>query len=172
MSIISGIWPCVSVVDSTRNELFNHIHSAIETVKYFNSTENFLQHFGNHPTDPHLIVISNPTNIEHLSILIHPRVKNVYIYCSNNRLNEYDAWSERYSHVVAVLQHFDTLIRLILWDLSACIVDIANYYDSRNEKSLAQARYRYVYRLHISIEGDLNNRIGMIENIQPRKLNN
>jgi hypothetical protein len=170
--IISGIWPCVSVIDSTRDGLVNHLHSAIGTVKYFNSINNFLQDIHNNLADPHLIVISNPTNIEQFSRLIHRCVRRVYIYCSNNRLNEYDAWSEKYSPIVSVLQHFDTLTRLILWDLSACIVDIANYYDSENKTNLAQARYRYAYRLHVIIQGDLNNRIEMIQYTQSVKSNN
>jgi hypothetical protein len=117
-------------------------------------------------------VISNPTNIEQVITLIRSRVRRVYIYCSNNRLNEYDTWSERYPHIISVLQHFDTLTRLILWDLSACIMDIGNYYDSQNENHLAQARYYYVYRLHAIIQGDLNNRIQIIENIQSTKFDN
>ncbi len=131
-----------------------------------------MQHIDNHPIDPHLIVISNPTNVEHLSTLIRPRVQRVYIYCSNNRLQEYDRWSERYPNIVSVLQYVHTLIRLILWDLSACIMNIGNFYYNRNEKNLAQARYRYVYRLHVIIQGDLNNRMEMIESTQSIKFNN
>ena len=69
-------------------------------------------------------------------------VTNVYIYCSNNRINEYYALSEKYSNIVSVLQQIDTLTRLVLWDLSACVVDIGNYYDSQNKKKLAQTRYQ------------------------------
>ncbi len=160
------------MVDNDRNQFVNHLHSTIESVKHFYSIENVLQHIHDHPVDPHFIVVRNPINIEHLSLLLHPRVRRIYIYCSNNRLNEYDAWSEKYSHIVSVLQHVDTLTRLILWDLSACIVDIGNYYDAEKQTDLSQARYRYAYRLHVIIQGHLNNRIEMIEYSQSAKLNN
>ncbi len=160
MIIISGIWPCVSVISETRNDLVIHLHSAIEHMQYFNSTENFLQHFHNHAIDPHFIVLSNPIDIEHVSQLIH------------RHLNEYDTWRERHPHIISVLQYFHTLTRLILWDLSACIVDIGNYYDSENKKDFAQTRYRYAYRLHHMIQGNLNNRMEIIEFNRSNKLNN
>jgi hypothetical protein len=151
------------VIDSARNELFNHLHSVIGIVQYFNSTENCLQHIHNHCDDPQLVVICNPTNIEHLLALSHLPVRKVYIYSPNNPSKQYYALSERYPTVFSVMQHIDSLTRLILWDLSACIVDIGNYYDSENKKNLAQTRYRYAYRLHLVIREDLNNRIEMIE---------
>jgi hypothetical protein len=160
------------VIDSARNELVNHLHSSIENLKHFNSIDYFLQHLYSHPIDPHLIVLSNPTTVEHLSTLILRRVRRVYIYCSNTRLNEYDTWSKRYPNIVSVLQHFHSLTRLIIWDLSACIVDIGNYYDSENKRDLAQVRYCYAYRLHFIIQADLNNRIEMIEYNQSAKCSN
>lgn len=162
----------MSVIDSTRNQLVNHIHSVIDTIKYFNSTENFLKHIHNHPIDPHLVVISNPISAEHLHALIRYRVQSVYIYCSNHRLDEYDQWSKNFPNVVFVLQHFHTLTRLILWQLSACIMNIGERYDKENKNDLAQARYRYAYRLHVIIQSNLNNQIEMIEYTQPVKLNN
>ncbi|CAF4541258.1 unnamed protein product [Rotaria sp. Silwood2] len=154
----TGIWPCLSVVDNGRNGVFNHLNSVVGTVKYSDSIENCLQYVSNNREDPHLIVICDLTKIEYLPILIRSYVRNIYIYCPNKSLNEYCAWSERYPNVVSVLQHIDSLTRLILWDLSACIVDIGNYYDNENQKNLAQTRYRYAYRLHIIIREDLNNR--------------
>ncbi|CAF3868752.1 unnamed protein product [Rotaria sordida] len=161
----TGIWPCLYVIDSTRNELFNHLQSVLGTIKYCSSIENCLQNICNNHEDPHFIVICDLTNIEYLPILIHSHVRNIYIYCPNKSLNEYCVWSERYPNVVSVLQHINTLTHLILWDLSTCIVDIGNYYDNENQKDLAQTRYRYAYRLHIIIRENLNNRRQMFESI-------
>ncbi|CAF5151190.1 unnamed protein product, partial [Rotaria sp. Silwood1] len=145
----TGIWPSLSVIDSEQNGIFNHLHSVVGTVKYFQSIENCLQYVCDNREDPHLIVICDLTKIEYLPILIRTHVRNIYIYCPNKSLNEYCIWSEKYPNIVSVLQHIDTLTRLILWDLSACIVNIGNYYDNENQKNLAQTRYRYAYRLHI-----------------------
>lgn len=172
MNIISGIWPCISVVNKTRNEFFNQIHSVLDTVKYFNTIENFLQHLHNHPIDPHLIVIPNPENVEQLSKLIQPSVRKLFIYCSNNRLDEYDIWSKKHADIVSVLQHFHTLTQLILWELSACIVIIGENYDRENETTLAQTRYRYAYRLHVIIKKDLDKQREIIDHTQPTKFNN
>ena len=159
-----GIWPCVFVIGNVGNEVFNHLQSVLGIAQYCNSIENCLHHIHNHRDDPHFIVLCNPTNIQQLITLIHPRVRKLYIYCSTSNINDYYTLNERYPTIVSVLQHIDLLARLILWELSACIVDIGNYYDNEKKKSLAQARYRYAYRLHLTIQGDLNNRIAMIEN--------
>ncbi|CAF1235863.1 unnamed protein product [Rotaria sp. Silwood1] len=161
----TGIWPSLSVIDSEQNGIFNHLHSVVGTVKYFQSIENCLQYVCDNREDPHLIVICDLTKIEYLPILIRTHVRNIYIYCPNKSLNEYCIWSEKYPNIVSVLQHIDTLTRLILWDLSACIVNIGNYYDNENQKNLAQTRYRYAYRLHIIIHEDLNNRLQMFERV-------
>jgi hypothetical protein len=160
------------MINETRNSLFTHLNSAIERVQYFSSIESFLEHYHSHQTDPHLIILSNPIDFQQISQLNQHRVRRLYIYCSNDRLNEYDTWSARCSQKLSVLQHFDTLIRLILWDLSACIVDIANYYASENKRQLALTRYYYAYRLHYMIEGKLNNRMEILDFCQSIESNN
>jgi hypothetical protein len=81
-------------------------------------------------------------------------------------------FGKKYPNIVSVMQHIHTLTRLILWDLSACVVDIGNYYASINKKNLAQTRYYYAYRLCSIIQADLNNRIETIEYTQSIKSNN
>ena len=70
LTIILGLWPCVSVINDTRNDLVTHLHSTIESIQYFNCTENFLQHFNNRSKDPHFIVLLNPIDIGHVTQLI------------------------------------------------------------------------------------------------------
>jgi hypothetical protein len=151
------------VTNPERNIIFNHLDSVIGTVKYSPSIENCVQHIQDHREDPHLVILCNPANIQHVLTLINLQVPKVYIYCSNTRINEYYALSEKYSNIVSVLQQIETLTRLVIWDLSAHVVHIGNCYDSQNNKKMAQTRYEYAHRLYIIIETDLNNRIELIE---------
>lgn len=128
-------------------------------MQYFNSVECFFQHFHSHPVDPHFIIVSNPINLEYVLRLIDPRVRRLFIHCSNDRLAEYDTWRDRHPELISVMQYLETLSRLIIWELSACIVDIGNYYAEEDRTDLAQTRYRYAQRLHHVIEGLLNNRM-------------
>jgi hypothetical protein len=157
------------VIDDTRNGFFNHIHSVLGTVNYSHSAENCLQYVDDHLDDPHLIVLCNPTNVEFVPRFIHhSKVRKLYIYCSNDKLDEYHTLNERFSNTVSILLHFDTLTRLILCDLSACLMSIGTHYDSVNKKNLAQARYRYAYRIHTIIKVDLNNRIELNQHTQSK----
>ncbi|CAF1178239.1 unnamed protein product [Rotaria sp. Silwood1] len=159
----NGIWPCLFVVDRVHNALFNHLNSVLGSVKFSHSMENCLEHVCYHRDDPHLIIICDLTNIEYLPILIRSNVRNIYIYCPNKSLDDYSVWTEKHPNVICALQHTESLTRLIIWDLSACIVSIGNYYDNENQKNLAQTRYRYAYRLHIIFRENLNNRLQMFE---------
>ncbi|CAF2896034.1 unnamed protein product [Rotaria sp. Silwood2] len=159
----NGIWPCVFVIDRVRNEVFNHLNSVLGTVKYSNSMENCLEHVCQHRDDPHSIILCDLTNIEYLPILIRSNVRNIYIYCPNTSLKDYSVWNERYPSVICAMQHIETLTRLIIWDLSACIVNIGNYYNNQNQKTMAQTRYRYAYRLHIVFRENLNDTMRMFE---------
>ena len=151
------------MIADNRDELVHHLQQTIGTVQYFCSIENFLDHFHTHPIDPHMIIIANPTSLDHINRLVHRRVRKIYIYCLNNRLTEYDTWCNRHPELLCVLQYVDSLTRLILWDLSACIVDIGNWYAGDNRRDLAQRRYDYAYRLHFIINTILNNRRETIE---------
>ncbi|CAF1111590.1 unnamed protein product [Adineta steineri] len=155
----TGIWPCVFMIGARRNEIFNCLHFAIGIIQYSDSIENCLDHIRNHNEDPHFIILHNPTNIPQLITLIHPHIVKVYIYCSNDRINEYDAFGRKYPTIVSVLKHIGSLTKLTLSDLASCIVDIGKRYDFKKKKRLAQARYRYAYRLHLTIQEFLNNQI-------------
>ena len=122
--IISGIWPCLSVIDNERSSIFHHLNYAIGLVTYFNSIESFFGDIHDQCDDPHFVVLCNSLNVQHSSKSIHHRVRKLYLYCPSESSDEYYAWSERHRHKVSVLQYAEALSRLIIWDLSACVVDI------------------------------------------------
>ena len=140
-------------------------------MNYFHAIESFLEYFRNNPIEPHLIVISNPESLDYVHRLVHPHVRKLYIHCSNDRLAEYDTWVEQHPQLICVLQRFESLSRLIVWDLTDCIRDIGNYYTGQNRNDLAQRRYEYAYRLHITLHGLLNNQRDILECSPSAKLN-
>ena len=164
---ITGIWPCVCVIASSSDELVRHLHSVIYPMQYFNSLESFLQHFKDHSVDPHMVVISNPINMGYVNRLMHSRVRKLYIHCSNDRLEEYDGWRNRYPQLISVLLHIDSLTQSILWELSACIIDIGTCYTRNNHRNLAQKRYQYACRLHWVIDRYLGKQNETTECSQP-----
>ncbi|UJR32186.1 hypothetical protein I4U23_019650 [Adineta vaga] len=168
----TGIWPCVFFIANSRNEVFTHLHSVLGILHYSNSIDTYLKHIDHHENDPHFVILCDPTNTEHISKLIHPRIQKVYLYQSGSNLGSCYAFSKKYPLIVSVLRHLDVLARLILLNLSTCIVNIGHDYNRHMKTNLAQARYRYAYRLHLSIQEDLRQRIQMIKNTRSIEYNN
>ena len=111
-----------------------------------------------------MIILSNPTNIGYVNRFIHRRVRKLYIHCCpNDRLAEYDTWHVRNPQLIYVLLHLHTLTPLILWDLSACLVDIGKYYTQEDQEHFAEKRYICAYNLHCVIDEYLRDQMEMME---------
>lgn len=162
-SLISGIWPSISVVHNTANDFFSNLNSIVRNVKHYRSIQSYLQIIHNNRENLRFVVVYGSISVDHLPTLIAHSYK-VYIKCSDIYNNEYNAWSERYPKIISVLQCIDTLTRLILWDFSICIIYIGDNYRKQNREDFAQNRYRFASRLHIVIQQGLNERMGMFHN--------
>ncbi|CAF0832232.1 unnamed protein product [Adineta ricciae] len=71
--ITLGFCRCILLVADSLDDVFMHLNSTLGIVHYHHSIEDCHQHMHHHENDPLFVVMYNPTDIETIYPLIHPR---------------------------------------------------------------------------------------------------
>jgi hypothetical protein len=145
---------------------FNKIRHLVLNIKIIENVDMYLRLLNKDSDQEHFIVICDPENLEeHLpSICREEHVRRVYLHSSLNKVNQYRTIIKRFSSIISILQHSDSLAHMILHDFMFYLIKRAEFYQKEKKNNSAKIRYEYALRLQSFIQRfikekiDLNNR--------------
>lgn len=143
----------------------NRIRHLIVNFNLLPTVDLYLQASKNSLVQAHFIVLCDSYKLEeYLPVLCELEyVQCIYLHMPLDSLEQYKTLIERFSKIISILQHSNTLCRMILHDFAYYSIKQGQIYQKEKKNKLANIRYEYALFLQTHTEVLINEKLQLLK---------